>query len=125
MTELPEMTTFVMNQDSSVTLTCQVECDPVCDIQWSMVGDDETDVPEDVIRDDEVVPEDKDQFSSVKSSLTIPAETIIAFNLENFTVECVSGENDFGESVSSTTVVVIECRKMVSTKFVTVPLMKV
>ena len=119
MKELPDMTTFVMNQDSSVTLTCQVECDPLCDIRWSVIGD-EGDITEDVIQEDEAIPEDKDHFSSVKSTLTLPAETIVDLNLENFTVDCVSGGNAFGESVISSTIVVIECRKMPDNHWISV-----
>ena len=113
MTKLPEVTTFVINQDSSVTLTCQVECDPICNINWNTGDyDDEGDIAEDFIREDELIPEDDDFFSSMKSSITVPAETVVAFNMENFTVECVSDDNDFGDFVSSSTVVVVECKRI-------------
>ena len=119
--ELPEVTPFVLTQDSEsfLTLSCEVECDPLCDIDWVVSGDmiEVTETSEEDIVDDpvfgfwdEILPSEGQLFTRVRSSLRMSQEDVLNTDEENFTVTCIGGENEYGEAVVSSTTVIIECK---------------
>ena len=106
------------DEETFLTLSCEVECDPVCDIDWIVNGDmiEVTETSEEDLEDDpvfgfwdEILPGDGEMFTRVRSSLRMTQEDVINTGEENFTVTCIGGENEFGEVVVSTTTVNIEC----------------
>ena len=120
-TELPEVTPFVLTPDSEsfLTLSCEVECDPLCDIDWVVSGDmiEVTETSEEDIVDDpvfgfwdEILPSEGQLFTRVRSSLRMSQEDVLNTDEENFTVTCIGGENEYGEAVVSSTTVIIECK---------------
>ena len=119
-TALPEVTPFVLTpvEESFLTLSCEVECNPVCDINWIVSGDiiEVTETSEEDLADpvfgfwDEILPGEGALFTRVRSSLRMSQEDVINTNEENFTVTCIGEETEYGEAVRSTTTVTIECK---------------
>ena len=95
-------------------LCCQVECDPLCDLLW--LREDVAIEAEDEMFEiiEEVLPEDPDNnvFVSVRSTLRKRAN--MTFNLEttNFTISCQVSGHQFGDSISSSLSVLVECESL-------------
>jgi len=98
---LPDDTTFVL-EDGEASLQCQVECSPLCKIEWfvgeELVGgevegsgeDEEYRVEEEEVEEDR----EKNQFLSVLSTLTFLK---LDKTVENITVSCrVQGDDSEG-----------------------------
>ena len=100
-------------------MSCEVECDPVCDIDWVVDGEmiEVTETSEEDLVDDpvfgfwdEILPGEGMMFTRARSSLRMSQDDVLNTDPENFTVTCIGGENEYGESVVSTTTVNIECK---------------
>lgn len=106
---LPD-TMNVLSDDPDFVITCQVECDPVCDVVW--LKDDLVVEAEDEMFEiiEEVVPEDFDNnvFMSVKS--TIRKHSNISFDRTetNLTFSCQVSDHQFGDFISSSSLVFIQ-----------------
>eukprot|EP00092_Neocalanus_flemingeri_P009188 GFUD01009889.1.p1 GENE.GFUD01009889.1~~GFUD01009889.1.p1 ORF type:complete len:1498 (+),score=504.87 GFUD01009889.1:68-4561(+) len=110
---LPETSTFV-SHDTDFNLQCEVECFPLCSIQW--MKDDEVITLDDdrYFIEEEITPEDVEanQFQSVSSKLSWNLENLPDNKLDhddlNFTVSCFVEETEIGAGISSSTEIEIE-----------------
>jgi len=111
--KLEEETRFLSDGDD-LYLECQVECAPLCTIEWLknneiIAGDDTLYAVE-----ENIVPENPDtnMFTSVLSRLSWNLENFPGNKLDhnelNFTISCQVDENDIGLSLSSTSVITVE-----------------
>ena len=93
-------------------LCCQVECDPLCDLLW--LREDVAIEAEDEMFEiiEEVLPEDPDNnvFVSVRSTLRKRANVTFVHEMTNFTLSCQVSGHQFGESLSSSMSVLVECK---------------
>jgi len=89
---------------------CQVECDPLCHVSWSINDVSLTHSDPDVSITDEIISENNEIFSSMLSTLVLTQEALDDINDidTNVTISCESTGNDFGPSVSSSTNLNIE-----------------
>ena len=92
-------------------MCCQVECDPLCDLLW--LRDDLAIQAEDEMFEitEEVLPEDPDSnvFVSVRSTLRKRANITFDHEKTNVTISCQVSGHQFGDSISSSMSVLVEC----------------
>eukprot|EP00092_Neocalanus_flemingeri_P025444 GFUD01027586.1.p1 GENE.GFUD01027586.1~~GFUD01027586.1.p1 ORF type:complete len:1098 (+),score=293.63 GFUD01027586.1:126-3419(+) len=110
---LPETSSF-LSSDKNFGLKCQVECVPLCTIQWMKNEEMITEDDDRYTIEETVIPEDLDanQFTSVNSMFSWNLENLPENKLDhselNFTISCQVDGNDIGEAISSSTKVTIE-----------------
>ena len=95
-----------------ISFTLQVECDPICDIDWTK--DDEAINADDEMFEitEEILPEDFDNnvFMSVKSSLRMQANSSLDHAETNLTFSCQVSDPQLGDFISSSSSVFVECK---------------
>ena len=107
--EFPETVDFVITEDEeALELVCDVECDPLCDVYW-MVNEEYIEEEEGVEILETVHTDDADSFSSIISTLSIASNHSWLKN-ENLSINCITTNNDVGDSVYTSTSVNIECK---------------
>jgi len=110
---LPDKATFV-SHDPDISLQCQVECVPLCNIQW-MKNDEIISLDDHRYTiEEEIIPEEreKNQFQSISSKVSWNLEHLEDNKLDhddlNFTVICYVENTNEGDSISSSTKVEVE-----------------
>ena len=89
-------------------MVCDVECDPLCDVYW-MVNEEYIEEEEGVEILETVHTDDADNFSSIISTLSIASNHSWLKN-ENLSINCITTNNDVGDSVYTSTSVNVECK---------------
>ena len=88
----------------------QVECDPICEIVWIRDGtviDNEDEMFEIL---EEVYAEDSENFMSIRSRLVKRNNVTLDHDETNMTISCQVSDHQFGESISSSSILSVECK---------------
>ena len=90
----------------------QVECDPICEIVWIRDGtvvdkeDEMFEILEEVHAEDSA----NSVFMSVRSRLVKRDNVTLDHDETNMTISCQVSDHQFGESISSSSILSVECK---------------